>query len=499
MPERYSPKAGGLLDVYQAATQMTDESGQSYPQTANALFAAATGPLGYYGAFTANMHTDLATEPDDDALLSAAISYGIPMVTSRQMLAWLDGRNSSSFSGITWSGNTLSFAVKVGTGANGLTGMVPVVGPGGTTLTGLTHAGAAVSYTTTTIKGVAYAMFLAADGGYVATYGAASGAAASSAVVSQATANAAMLSVTSTAVTTTQVSYGTSESALTTMKVTDGGQATRRSLTLTGLKPNTTYYYRVRSRTAAGRTSTVSGHLTTPPKDTTAPVVSGLEVSALPGGTAEATWRTSENTGGTLLVGEHPDQLVENQDFGRNSTHDIVVTGLTADRTYYYRVRSTDAAGNTRLWPARTDPPASFVSAGNGVADQNITQFRMGNTRGVALTADGVWLANSRTSGEYVSRIVDAQQMVTWDRLTYRATQPAGTTLRIMVRTGSTSTPDITWTRWTSVSDGGRVVGGSRFLQYRVEMTASRPGSSPLLRSVGFTHSGETLATPGEH
>ena len=52
-----------MIDVYQAATQMTDESDQTYPFTPNTLLDNALGPLGYYGAFTANMHTDAATDP----------------------------------------------------------------------------------------------------------------------------------------------------------------------------------------------------------------------------------------------------------------------------------------------------------------------------------------------------------------------------------------------------------------------------------------------------
>ena len=48
---------GTLIDVYQAATQMTDESGQTYPYTINTLLDNAIGTTGYYGAFTANMHT----------------------------------------------------------------------------------------------------------------------------------------------------------------------------------------------------------------------------------------------------------------------------------------------------------------------------------------------------------------------------------------------------------------------------------------------------------
>ena len=38
------------------------------------------------------------------------------------MLHWLDGRNGSSFDGISWSGNTLSFTIDHAAGANGLRG-----------------------------------------------------------------------------------------------------------------------------------------------------------------------------------------------------------------------------------------------------------------------------------------------------------------------------------------------------------------------------------------
>ena len=37
---------------------MTDESGQTYPFTIDTLLDRALGAEGYYGVFTANMHTD---------------------------------------------------------------------------------------------------------------------------------------------------------------------------------------------------------------------------------------------------------------------------------------------------------------------------------------------------------------------------------------------------------------------------------------------------------
>ena len=89
------------------------------------------------------------------------------MITAKQLLDWTDGRNAWYFQGVTWSGNTLSFRVSAAPAATtvGLTGMVPIQGPAGKTLQGLTRGGSAVTTTTRTIKGIAYgAMFDAQSG-----------------------------------------------------------------------------------------------------------------------------------------------------------------------------------------------------------------------------------------------------------------------------------------------------------------------------------------------
>ena len=98
MPMRFADPDGSVIDVYQATTQMTDESGQSYPHTIDTLLDNALGPLGYYGVFTANMHTDSATSSGADAIISSAQARNVPVVSARQMLDWVDGRNASSFS-----------------------------------------------------------------------------------------------------------------------------------------------------------------------------------------------------------------------------------------------------------------------------------------------------------------------------------------------------------------------------------------------------------------
>ena len=171
MPMRFADHDGSTIDVYQAATQMTDESNQVYPFTANTLLDNALGPQGYYGVFTANIHTDVAKLSESDAIVASAQARGVPIVSARQMLTWLDGRNQSSFGSLAWAGNELSFTISPGPGANGLRAMLPVRSSVGD-LVHLKLGGVPVSTTTQTIKGIEYAFFDAAAGSYTALYGA---------------------------------------------------------------------------------------------------------------------------------------------------------------------------------------------------------------------------------------------------------------------------------------------------------------------------------------
>ncbi len=169
IPMRFADTDGTRIDVYQAATQMTDESDQSFPFTVNTLLDNALGTQGFYGVMTANMHTDSTSSSGSDAIIASALARGVPVVTAKQMLAWLDGRNGSSFGSIAWNGNTLTFTVNAAVGSNGLRGMIPASASAGTLAT-LTVGGSPETWTIETIKGIAYAVFSAASGSYTATY-----------------------------------------------------------------------------------------------------------------------------------------------------------------------------------------------------------------------------------------------------------------------------------------------------------------------------------------
>jgi chitodextrinase len=169
LPMRFADLDGTLINVYQAATQMTDESGQQYPFTVDTLLDRALGNEGYYGAYVVNAHTDLAVIPESTAVVDSALRRDVPIITSRQMLEWLDGRDSSSFRSIVWNGATLGFEVAAGEGANGLQALVPLSTAAGV-VGGVTRNGASTPYEVVSRKGIEYASFTATSGTYEVSY-----------------------------------------------------------------------------------------------------------------------------------------------------------------------------------------------------------------------------------------------------------------------------------------------------------------------------------------
>jgi hypothetical protein len=173
MPMRFADTDGTLIDCYQVTTQMTDESGIDYASFCDQLLDKATGPEGFYGTFCANMHTDSANHIGSSAIIASAIAHKIPVISSKQLLTWLDGRNNSFFDSITWDNHQLRFRINAPAGARNLMGMLPRY-IGTADLLSITSNGSSVWANVDTIKGMQYVFFYVAfgDNSYVANYAA---------------------------------------------------------------------------------------------------------------------------------------------------------------------------------------------------------------------------------------------------------------------------------------------------------------------------------------
>jgi hypothetical protein len=157
-----------------------------------------------------------------------------------------------------------------------------------------------------------------------------------------------------------QVDYGTSlpygsTSPLNSILVLNHSQ------TLTNLSPAKTYNYRIRSKDEGGSV-TVSANFTFTTSngtDTTAPNISGVSSSSVTANSATIKWTTDEDSDSQVEFG-----LTTSYGTSSNlvttltKAHSVNLTGLQPGKTYYYRVKSKDAAGNLA-----TSPGASFSTA----------------------------------------------------------------------------------------------------------------------------------------
>ena len=130
---------------------------------------------------------------------------------------------------------------------------------------------------------------------------------------------------------------------------------TNHSVTLTLLKDATLYHFRVGSTDAAGngpRHSSDSTFTTDATPDTTAPVViSPPTVTGTTDTTATIVWQTDETGNSQVrfdtMAGSWETLGTTFTSAAMVTQHSVTLTGLTVNQTYYYRVGSTDMAGNT--------------------------------------------------------------------------------------------------------------------------------------------------------
>ncbi len=130
----------------------------------------------------------------------------------------------------------------------------------------------------------------------------------------------------------------------------DAAMVASHSIVLTGLSPETTYYFIVDSTDASGNSveGVESNFETEPIPDTTPPVISNVANSVPTADTITITWETDEASDSRVMYGTEPGNYVaEGYDAAMVASHSIVLTGLSPETTYYFIVDSTDASGNS--------------------------------------------------------------------------------------------------------------------------------------------------------
>ncbi|OGG53444.1 MAG: hypothetical protein A3F84_12730 [Candidatus Handelsmanbacteria bacterium RIFCSPLOWO2_12_FULL_64_10] len=165
-------------------------------------------------------------------------------------------------------------------------------------------------------------------------------------------------------ISTSEVVYGPPDSLDQSRSVP--GLVQRHSVSVSGLRPATRYGFRVRSVDAASNPREGDSFAVTTLADTlvdrTSPrLVSPPSVAGVTHQEATLGWDTDEPANGLVEFGRTAGDLSEVQGEARTYTtnHSVRLTDLSAATTYYYRVSSTDAAGNG---PTRNTGDLTFTT-----------------------------------------------------------------------------------------------------------------------------------------
>jgi hypothetical protein len=154
-PMPFVREDGRVLDIYQAATHLVNESGVPQKQGVHDMLVRALGPEQLFGAF--GTHYDYS-DSYDKVLIEEALKHQIAMISADQMLRWLDARNGSLFRDLVWSGSRLTFTTELKPGAEYATVLLPAVSRG-LRLATVTCSSADVDFHVEVIKGLQMAMF----------------------------------------------------------------------------------------------------------------------------------------------------------------------------------------------------------------------------------------------------------------------------------------------------------------------------------------------------
>ncbi len=121
---------------------------------------------------------------------------------------------------------------------------------------------------------------------------------------------------------------------------------------LTGLAPQTTYHYRVKS-TDYWANSTQSPDATVPTTDINAPVITGVTATSITDNSAIIVWTTDAASQSSVEYGISTSYgFVSAFDNALVTSHSVALADLAAQTTYHYKVKSRDASG---LWAETPD------------------------------------------------------------------------------------------------------------------------------------------------
>jgi hypothetical protein len=186
-----------------------------------------------------------------------------------------------------------------------------------------------------------------------------------------------------------------------------------------------------------------------------------------------APWAMFSTGGGTTL----PVGLYARTSDGTTTPRDTAIPGVDPTQPHDYKIVWTSTSFDYYVDGTLVDSAPITIAA---PMTPQISDF----DTGTPVTVDSMKLTTS--PGTYTSSVLDGGSgFITGITLNATADVPSGTTVAYETRTGTTSTPDASWSPWQPVGPDGAVASPSqRYLQYQAVLTTNDASTTPTLNSV---------------
>lgn len=473
LPMRFSDAAGDPIDVYQAVTQITDEAEQELPRAFDELIDGALGPEEFVTVVTVNAHTDFAESGVSDAVVSASQDRGVPIVSARQMLTWLDARNSSWVELGDLRDGCLRFTVHAHPAARGLQLLVPAEVAAGAVPVAVRRDGQPIPLEVDTFKGLPHLRLAAVDGVYEVDY-------ESPSVPSPTPLHRATSSRGSSA-----------QGELVPLALTDGElhRLTARPVgsgelvlapalhaDASGEEVPSGWQAAGRLTSLGDRTVIANGSLSSIKEIRPVAVEAAAAFSA--GGKQRLGF--SAPTGESAVFEVALDGTLEAVVWHSGRRVSVPIPGSWVEATHRYRI-DVEPSGTIRFWIDQSD--VALIDATLPERVTVVAESEGGDSSGLAVH----WLSAlpHARQGMYTSPVLDVVRPGRSARLRWTAVYQQGTTIRAEARRGEAASPDGEWTPWALVGASNHPVEGSgRYLQYRLTLAAATSYKTPSVRSV---------------
>ena len=162
---------------------------------------------------------------------------------------------------------------------------------------------------------------------------------------------------------------------------------------------------------ASGLPRTITLDDASGPPDTTPPVISNVQSSNITAANALITWTTDEASNSTVEYGLTTSYGSTTSNATNVTSHSITLSSLGANTLYHYRVKSTDAAGNTAIsvdHSFQTGGSTAYAPAATTILQGSLSSGSFSNLAG---NDASYYVVNSTTSGS--TRFTDWYASVT--------------------------------------------------------------------------------------